>query len=60
MKNFVLKTLVVAAVIFLSFTISAITTISNSKDCDDVKSNADDAYSYFRKAYSRAPELIAY
>jgi hypothetical protein len=50
MRNFVLKTFVVIALIFLGFIITAITI--NKKDCDDVKSYSDDAYSNFRKAYN--------
>lgn len=52
MKNFGLKTLVVVTLIFLVFTITAFTITSNNKNCDDVKSYADDAYSYFRKSYN--------
>lgn len=37
---------VMAIVVLCAFSVSAV-----EKDCDDAKSSADDAYSYFRKAY---------
>jgi ABC-type transporter lipoprotein component MlaA len=43
--------LVLFALTFVGYIISAFTITRNKKDCDDAKSYADDAYSYFRKAY---------
>jgi hypothetical protein len=51
MKNIGIKTLVLFALTFVGYIISAFTITRNKKDCDDAKSYADDAYSYFRKAY---------
>ena len=52
MKNFGQKILVIFALTFVVITISAFSLNNNKKDCDDVKSYADDAYSYFKKAYN--------
>jgi hypothetical protein len=52
MKNFGLKIIVIVALTFVGISITAFTITSNTKDCDDVKSYADDAYSYFKKAYN--------
>jgi ABC-type transporter lipoprotein component MlaA len=48
-----LKTLhiVTLVILIVVFTLSAFTMQSKRKDCDDLKSYAEDAYSYFRKAY---------
>ena len=49
LKNKIITiTLTIMAIVVLSaFSVSAI-----QKDCDDAKSSADDAYSYFKKAYN--------
>lgn len=52
MKNFGLKILVIVALTFVGLSITAFSISSNKKDCDDVKSYADDAYSYFKKAFN--------
>jgi hypothetical protein len=52
MKNLGLKILVIVALTFMSVSITAFTITSNKKDCDDVKFYTDDAYSYFKKAYT--------
>ena len=52
MNNIGFKTLAVLAIAFTGLVLTAFTINSNNKDCDDVKSYADDAYSYFRKAYN--------
>ena len=52
MKNLRFKSLVVFGLAFTGFILIAFTITGNKKDCDDVKSYADDAYSYFKKAYN--------
>jgi hypothetical protein len=39
-------------ILIVVFTLTAFTIQSNKKDCDDVKTYADDAYTYFKKAYN--------
>jgi hypothetical protein len=51
MKHFYLKKFGVVSLTLIVFLITAFTLKHNSKDCEDVKSYADDAYSYFKKAY---------
>ena len=52
MKKIGFKILVVVSATFVGIMITAFTISSNKKDCDDVKSYAEDSYSYFRKAYN--------
>lgn len=52
MKNFGLKTIFMTAFAFVGILITAFRINTNQKDCDDVKSYADDAYSYFKKSYN--------
>jgi len=52
MKKLGIKALVITVMTFAVILITSFTITSNGKDCDDVKSYADDAYSYFKKAYN--------
>ncbi|MEJ7823629.1 MAG: hypothetical protein WKF85_14995 [Chitinophagaceae bacterium] len=51
MKNLKLKLTILIAILFVGV-LTSFNIVSNNKDCDDVKSLADDAYSYFKKAYN--------
>jgi hypothetical protein len=52
MKNFKKALLTLAFVLVTVLTMSAFSMLSVKKDCDDAKSSADDAYSYYKKAYN--------
>jgi hypothetical protein len=51
MKDIGIKAIVLFALTFVGYMTTAFNITKGKKDCDDVKSYADDAYSYFRKAY---------
>lgn len=52
MNNLRFKPLVFFGLAFTGFILTAFTINGNKKDCDDVKSYADDAFSYFKKTYN--------
>ncbi len=52
MKHYKKPLLLTAIGLVVCLFLTAFTMLSAKKECDDVKSNADDAYSYFKKAYN--------
>lgn len=52
MKRFKKNILFASLTLCACFFMTSFTKPSTKKDCDDVKSYADDAYSYFKKAYN--------
>jgi hypothetical protein len=52
MKHFYFKSLRVVTLSLVVLLITAFTINHNRKDCEDVKSYAGDAYSYFKKSYN--------
>lgn len=51
MKEIGFKALILFSITFVGYMTTAFNITEGKKNCDDVKSYADEAYSYFRKAY---------
>ena len=52
MKKIKIKLGLIVLLLFVTSFLTAFYKITSNKDCDDVKTYADDAYSYFKKAYN--------
>ena len=56
MKRLLLILISATSLLVIFFIITAFSSLNKKKDCEDAKSSADDAYTYFKKAY-RAESL---